>query len=86
MLFEWLLDRLGIGTIKDAWDLLFTGKHMEAMSRAFDAWQEACGKYGDNSPQAMEAMERCWDTYENMPILGPYIKALLDIGRANPVY
>ncbi len=86
VLFEWLLDRLGVGEIKDALDLLFTGKYMKEMDQAYDAWQEACDKYGSNSPQAVEARERYWDTYENMPVFGPFIKALLDMGRANPVY
>jgi hypothetical protein len=74
--FELLLDRLGVGIIKDTWDLLH-------INQVLDAWQEARSKYGDNSPQALDAEERLW---ESMPMIGPIIEALLDMGRANPVY
>jgi hypothetical protein len=60
-------------------------KHMEEMDRAREAWLKAQLQYGKDSPQAAEAREKYYDTYGNMPIIGPYIKAALDMGRANPV-
>jgi WXG100 family type VII secretion target len=83
---EILLDKLGVGEIKDGIELLFTQKYFDEMDRARDAWAEARRQHGENSPEASAAREKYDDTYGNMPILGPYIKALLDMGRANPVY
>lgn len=81
-----LLKKLGVDTIKDIFDLTQTQKYMDEMDRARDAWSAARLQYGSDSPQASDAQEKYYDTYGNMPILGPYIKALLDMGRANPVY
>ncbi len=83
---ELLLDRLGIGTIKDVFELTQVQTYMREMDQARDAWSEARLQYGIESVQASEARENYYDTYSNMPILGPFIKAALDMGRANPVY
>lgn len=86
VVLDLLLKKLGLDTIKDVFDLTQIQKHMDEMDRAREAWLEARLQYGSDSPQAIEAREKYYDTYGNMPILGPFIKAALDMGRANPVY
>ena len=85
VLVDLLLKKLGLGTVKDIFKLTQVQKHMEEMDRAREAWLKAQLQYGKDSPQAAEAREKYYDTYGNMPIIGPYIKAALDMGRANPV-
>jgi len=85
VLVDLLLKKLGLGTVKDIFKLTQVQKHMEEMDRAREAWLEAQLQYGKDSPQAAEAREKYYDTYGNMPIIGPFIKAALDMGRANPV-
>ena len=85
VLVDLLFKKLGLGTVKDIFKLTQVQKHMEEMDRAREAWLEAQLQYGKDSPQAAEAREKYYDTYGNMPIIGPYIKAALDMGRANPV-
>jgi len=85
VLVDFLLKKLGLGKVKDIFKLTQVQKHMEEMDRAREAWLKAQLQYGKDSPQAAEAREKYYDTYGNMPIIGPYIKAALDMGRANPV-
>ena len=85
VLVDFLLKKLGLGKVKDIFKLTQVQKHMEEMDRAREAWLKAQLQYGKDSPQAAEAREKYYDTYGNMPIIGPFIKAALDMGRANPV-
>jgi hypothetical protein len=85
ILVEWLLKKLGLSDIKHILELIQVQKYMEEMDQAREAWLEAELRYGKDSPQAAEAREKYYDTYGNVPIIGPFIKAALDMGRANPV-
>jgi WXG100 family type VII secretion target len=86
LLGELLLDKLGVGELADAVDLLQTEQRFDEIDRAGEAWEEAKRQYGSDSPQAQEAEVKYEDAFGNFPIVGPYIKALLDMAKANPVY
>lgn len=88
---ELLLARLRIGEISvgdmaDVIDSLQLEELLDEVKQIDEAWEEAKRQYGNDSPQAQEAEQKCEDAWGNLPILGPHIKTLLDMAKANPVY
>lgn len=86
MLKDIFLDKLGVGEIVDAVELLQSEQRFDEITRAEEAWEVARSQYGSDSPQALEAEKECEEAWGNFPVVGDLIKSLLDMAKANPVY
>ena len=88
LLIQMVLDKLGLGWIGTAKDIIGTsqmGKYMDAINQATANWKQAQQLYGASSAQAQNAYNVYNKAWEGLPIIGDYIKVALDMGNANPV-
>jgi len=86
-----IMDRVGLGLIKDLLDVGRVPAWQAEVHRAADAWGQTVMQFGGNSPQARAAYGLYLETLVfRMPFFGEKAEALLSIlkiiGRMNPAY